>query len=563
MNIHPKHSGQDGIHLGWHTFMGRLVTVISVLILILLVVSVIFTYQVSKNSLVSDFKNTSLVITKQTENYIESLLATVDSVNSNLYSDSKFMSMITTKSKNEKTLHNIRLKIKDILTQTAINNSFTIISGITFYSGKGITSSFPNESRTTSSSIKEYNMLPQREWYSSVLRHSGKPFWFGSHMETIVEGQEDQYVSSITTIKDSSNQNLLGILKVDVKSSILSRILKEVALGKDGYLFIANQNGQIVASPNEKLNGTSISKNILSKIEKKKDQSFMCNINGMKYNASSIYSSYNNWTYVAVIPYTEVLNTSSKLGYNIFYITIICLVLCLVTLIFLSRKLTKPIYEISELTNELANGNLAIESRSYSIREIQLLSQNFNHMIAQLNTLISSCSTLTNETDASSHEINHIMDELSLNVRNVYFAIEKITQGSIEQAKSMSDCAIISDKLDTKLYKANLQLSEIIELCVQVHVAKNEPIIDNETVNQILVQIHGLINSLQGDIQLITSEKKNLTKNITSISNISSDNASSCEEVMDSMQQQQQLTNHLSAISSRLNQKSYQLKHLF
>lgn len=154
----------------------------------------------------------------------------------------------------EQKLENAK-EIKNQLTDYTINNTFNIISGITFYSEYGMTASFPDIPRTIEDSKNELLSVKEMEWYKEAVKREGKPYWMAPHEEKIIEGRPDTYISSISVIKDENGEKDLGVLKIDAKASVINQILSDCSIGENGYIFIVDDDQNIVASKNEKRRG--------------------------------------------------------------------------------------------------------------------------------------------------------------------------------------------------------------------------------------------------------------------------------------------------------------------
>ena len=432
---------------------GRLIQVFSVVIIACLAISGGLTFFITKQSVTKDFKSTALQVTTQTKNYIETMLTTVDTLYADFYANKELMEIIA--DSNQGTIdydekEESRTMITDELLNIAIRNSFNIISGITFYSNNGLTSSFPDVPRN----IDEYNkvmaQLKEKAWYEKVLEYNGKPYWIAPHEEKIVEGRPDSYLSSISTIRDTNSEEILGILKIDIKATILNRILEEMTLGKNGELLIVDEEGNIVSSKDKNLIGTVLDTHIKQALVQEKSN-FNFKLDGQAMYGVSILSKYNGWRYVAIIPSQELYATATYIGKYMFAIMIVCILLCMLICRVVAAQVTKPINEIVRLTKKLAMGDLTVQSKASNIKEINQLSEDFNEMIQNLNTTIKTSLELSNQTDEMSNQLAFIATNLKDSVSEVSLAMQDIAKGSMEQVEETTECKQISGTLGEKL----------------------------------------------------------------------------------------------------------------
>lgn len=435
-----------------------LTLIFSILLIISLGITAVSNYFITRVKVTNDFKKTSMEVTNQTNKYIEAILTTIDVTYAQLYSNKNFMLLIDGEGLNdEQKLENAK-EIKNQLTDYTINNTFNIISGITFYSEYGMTASFPDIPRTIEDSKNELLSVKEMDWYKEAVKREGKPYWMAPHEEKIIEGRPDTYISSISVIKDENDEKDLGVLKIDVKVSVINQILGDCSIGENGYIFIVDNNQNIVASKNEKEAGTVLDSNIYKAISKNDDGNFTFNKNGKKYYGISIKSLYNDWTYIAIVPTAELFATATDIQKITSVITIICLIICFIISLIVSIRITNPINTLISLTKEVSEGNLKIKSQQYDIKELNLLGENFNSMIENLRNIIEKTTNMAYETDEVSNKLADLADGISISSKEVTKAVEDITIGSNIQVDSTLVCVDSSNKLTENI---NLTISNI------------------------------------------------------------------------------------------------------
>jgi len=87
------------------------------------------------------------------------------------------------------------------------------------------------------------------------------------------------------------------------------------------------------------------------------------------------------------LPLAPVKDTASILKVQLFYITIILLLTALIFAYFLSRSFTKPILEITKVSEEMASGNFSVKIKSKNRDEIGTLAATINYMGEELSKI--------------------------------------------------------------------------------------------------------------------------------------------------------------------------------
>lgn len=87
------------------------------------------------------------------------------------------------------------------------------------------------------------------------------------------------------------------------------------------------------------------------------------------------------------LPLAPVKDTASILKVQLFYITLILLFTALIFAYFLSRSFTKPILEITKVSEEMASGNFSVKIKSKNRDEIGRLASTINYMGEELSKI--------------------------------------------------------------------------------------------------------------------------------------------------------------------------------
>ncbi|MGK0468313.1 sensor histidine kinase [Clostridium sp.] len=87
------------------------------------------------------------------------------------------------------------------------------------------------------------------------------------------------------------------------------------------------------------------------------------------------------------LPLAPVKDTASILKVQLFYITLILLFTALIFAYFLSRSFTRPILEITKVSEEMASGNFSVKIKSKSRDEIGRLASTINYMGEELSKI--------------------------------------------------------------------------------------------------------------------------------------------------------------------------------
>ncbi len=244
--------------------------------------------------------------------------------------------------------------------------------------------------------------LTDELWYKEavagrgIFRLLGHPHNRG--ISNHVNYKDEEVVTAVRAILDPATQQVQGVIMIDLKLRVIAETVRDVRLGKSGYLMVTDGNGESIYSPPHPILaeipkewlGDSGSKVITKNLEQ------LTKTTGQSSNTVShgpvqiIYrkSEFTDWTTVGVFPMQDTVNDISQIR---FYIVCFIFFVCLVGLglaYYLSFTITQPIRKLMALMQKVETGNLSIRYTGQHNDEVGILGRAFNIMLSQINKLI-------------------------------------------------------------------------------------------------------------------------------------------------------------------------------
>ncbi|WP_369403510.1 cache domain-containing protein [Gracilibacillus boraciitolerans] len=89
--------------------------------------------------------------------------------------------------------------------------------------------------------------LTEASWYQEAVNNQGIFKIIGRPMErrlnSIVDYQNDDVVTVVRAINDPFTEEVQGVVLIDLKLRVIAETVKDVTLGKSGYLMVMDDNG--------------------------------------------------------------------------------------------------------------------------------------------------------------------------------------------------------------------------------------------------------------------------------------------------------------------------------
>lgn len=236
----------------------------------------------------------------------------------------------------------------------------------------------------------------------------------------------DPYVDAITggvviTISApiSANGKIVGLAAVDISIEKLTDMVNGYELGSDGYFTLLTKNNVVAANKNEDMllkpiGDTDISSDMVQSVTNNDENVVEYKFNGETCLGNSIQIGDTGWSIMSSLPKTEFTADTRQLIMAIITVFIFVLVSLLVVLAVLISRMTKPIKNITGITDKLAQGELDVSIDVKSNDEIGDLAKSIESLTLRLKSYIK-------YIDESVNVLNEIAEgNLVMNLKNDY-----------------------------------------------------------------------------------------------------------------------------------------------
>ncbi|MBU3153468.1 methyl-accepting chemotaxis protein [Clostridium estertheticum] len=439
----------------------RLVLTFTILSLITLSISALLTYQVTKQKVSTDFENSTMQILNQNKNYIDVVDASLEELSMQVLSNKDISNSFNTITGDQYTKWQLVQKVQDSLNNLTSNSKFIKSMYILRDNGLSVSSGGNVDVSNSDTNAVKYSAFKTSEDYTNIIKSDGKSQWTNVQVDTFNTSPDNKNISLMRRLISTSSSESAPILKINVDPQVFSSSIKDAKIGKNGYMFIVDQKGQIIAHKDPTFLGKKVDSTIWSKIKSLKEGSFEYKQAGK--NMYGVESSYDTrgWKIIAVVPKAELASTANSVGALSIPIIILCLIFTAILSVFTTRKITEPIYDIIKVAEKVSNGDFTVKTNKYAIHEINELSLNFNNMIKKLKEMLSLTAGLTKETTDSAAKILNLSNTISDSSKEVVIAVEEITSGSSKQTEETIGCSKISDDFNNEITSSIFSLGNV------------------------------------------------------------------------------------------------------
>ncbi|WP_100406952.1 methyl-accepting chemotaxis protein [Bacillus solitudinis] len=344
----------------------------------------------------------------------------------------------------------------------------------------------------------------------------------------LIESLDVLVQSNVLTLEEAQEK---------VKTQILGKkaadgtrpINPDIKIGENGYPFVIDENGLLLAHPSsegnniwesEDPNGIKVGKEIVEAA---------LNGNGYSYYKWPLPSNPDKIalkvTYAEVDPYwgwvlsygTYMQDFNAKAN-QIFTELLIILGISLVigisaTLLF-AKRLVDPILKLSTQVNEVTSGNLQIKPLVITTSdEVGKLTENFNSMTSTLRDIMGKVSSSAQQVATTSEELNSGAEENSKTIEQITHAIQEVATGTEKQSDNFKNSVDVVNRISDDTQVISQRANIVSEASKQASMSSDK---GENIISQLINQMNEITDSTQ-DISSIINDLNTKSREIGKI----------------------------------------------
>lgn len=237
--------------------------------------------------------------------------------------------------------------------------------------------------------------IQEQRWYQKTLEAHGKTVISTPHVQNIFQDDYRWVITLSKAIYHPQTRNLEGVIMVDINYKEISSLCNEVNPGKRGYIFIVNNEGEVIYHPRQQLLYAGLNSEEIDSVIKTENQLLSKDRDGYAKIYTKIKSSVTSWHVVGVSFEGDLWGNQRET--LIFYMLNLGLVLGIGILVagYLSYIITNPIYHLGERMTQVTSKELygedielPLNDIKYPDNEIGQLNKSYDKMLGEINRLL-------------------------------------------------------------------------------------------------------------------------------------------------------------------------------
>ena len=379
------------------TFRYRLVMLFTVSIMIPLVVlgSMISLYYNDRSRRVSELNisNTLYTVAENIRIYLDDLKRL--SISPNVYPDVMDYYLMLNKGSSEISYSNYQLaRNYRTLMQRLLTLSRQDIRGVAFIPANNPENAiYAVDAQMGAISEKTDYDYRSKEWYDEILSSGGTPVFSATdtleyysrinpNTGTALKGSdyEEGLFSVGRMVYNENDRSIIGIIRVDASSLVIRDIFQRISTSANSGLLLLDRHSRVIHTSRPELTALAglVEDGAFLKAE---NDSYRCSVRTIDGSG---------WRLVYLDSTKDATSQTRSIVTIAMLMSFCCLLVGFAIFNVSSCKITRPVHSIIEAMREVEKGNLKVRCRlSPSVnQEFTLISEEMNHMIDKLETLI-------------------------------------------------------------------------------------------------------------------------------------------------------------------------------
>lgn len=298
-----------------------------------------------------------------------------------------------------------------------------------------------------------------RNWYKLALENPDGVQW----TEPYQDSTSGQFVitASKAILIDGT---FVGALALDIELSALTDEIGSRNLGYGGYPVLLDDAGLAIVHPSK--SGTDVTNEAHFKKMYEAEEGVISYTDDHGIDKKNIYKTVPdfNWKVGAVYEENKLGALARSLRNSMLIIALITLVVTFAGLYIAITRMLKPVDTIKDLMAKVSSGDLTVRSDNQSPDEIGELSRDFNHMVQNMNDIITVVQTSSDNVRSNSESLSAVSEETSAASNEVAMAVGEIAQGA---SKSAEDAENVTERTDLLGQEIN-EIREKAEIMLEI-----------------------------------------------------------------------------------------------
>ncbi|MUK89044.1 HAMP domain-containing protein [Ornithinibacillus sp. L9] len=313
--------------------------------------------------------------------------------------------------------------------------------------------------------------VKDRPWYQDAVAANGDTVWTEPYEDTATGEMV------ITAAKAYyNNNNLIGVIGIDVTITTLLEMIEGVEIGETGYAVLMDQAGSYIAHPDSEYIGKDESEtDYYIEIQESGDQGIVdYHLDGEDKVMGFAKNTTTGWIIGGTVYVNEFEQKARSILLPISISLGVVILLAVIASIFITNRITTPIKKLQVTMKEVENGNLVAHVDTNRKDEVGQLSVSFKNMLDQMRNMMQKVSTISYSVSEASQTLVASAEENTASANEVATTMEQIASGAADQSELMEESSAAASGLSEMIKQIEAQNNKLYEESISMKEASEE-----------------------------------------------------------------------------------------
>ena len=268
---------------------------------------------------------------------------------------------------------------------------------------------------TPISQLKDSIEPRDNEWFTNAMEKKENFHFSTPHVQNLFIDLNYRYrwvVSLSRSVEITKNgKTSSGVLLVDMSFSGIEQIFKNINLGKSGYTYLIDGNGEIIYHPRQQLIYSDLIEENNIVAASYEDGSIIESYDGLKRLVTVKTVGYTGCKIVGVINVSDIRSDHNQISGFAIYIMIFAIFMVISINMFVSTRIANPIKELEECVKKFESGVIDLKVPISGSKEVEHLGKAINSMVKEMQVLMKN---ITKEHEAKrKSELNALQAQIN------------------------------------------------------------------------------------------------------------------------------------------------------
>lgn len=300
--------------------------------------------------------------------------------------------------------------------------------------------------------------------------------------EPFVDNNNQLSIVTLTAPIINASGSVIGNICGVVDLYNINSIIQDINVGKAGYAFILNENGNFVAHKDMSLvynniclsdlsseySGLDGLKPAIQKTISSETGNDTFIVNNEKMIMSYIPIESTPWSLFLAIPEKELLESNNKALYLQVFVSILAVIIGIICSLYLRKWISNKLKEITKMSSELSDCNLSYTSETSGNDEFAEVISSLNNSISVLKSTIEEVSNNSTVLSDNSSHINNMIQDIFVQINNSANSLENISASMEESSAALVELNAASENVINNTRKSVDTASEGLALAENI-----------------------------------------------------------------------------------------------